>query len=231
MKERKVIELVPKVLRRIMKGEGYSESGDAWVDEEAEFDRKVREILDLIISKQDFPNVRNLYAESEPKCQNLMRYFNLLFWKKPEYLFLGEAPGEKGCARTGIPFTSERILRCRKYGAFFQSAQFIVEGKETERSSTVFWGSVSKLSRPVVAWNTFPLHPNNNREPEPAEIEWGMTILSLVKDLFPGIKIVSVGDPAKSALWKLGIKTMGHLTHPVLAHKFRSDFDELFASR
>lgn len=42
----------------------------------------------------------------------------------------------------------------------------------------------------------FPLHPfdenGNNRTPALEELEWGMTILQRVVDLFPSITVVSV---------------------------------------
>lgn len=77
-----------------------------------------------------------------------------------------------------------------------------------------------------------PLHPydeeGKNRTPEPDEIEWGMTILPLVIDLFPGIRVVSVGREAEGACRRLNIKTFGHLNHPRRADIFRKQFDDLF---
>ncbi|GMX61185.1 hypothetical protein Elgi_74870 [Paenibacillus elgii] len=69
---------------------------------------------------------------------------------------------------------------------------------------------------------------SDNRTPEPDEIKWGMTILPLVLDLFPGIKVVTVGKKAKSACRKLEIHTIGHLNHPRRADIFRTQFDDLF---
>lgn len=239
MDERKVIEVVPTVKRNIVKGEGYYESGDARlhpeVDEEAEFDRKVREIVDLLVSKRDFPSVGNFYAESDTKRRNLMHYFNMLFWNKPEHLFIGEAPGRDGCVRTGIPFTSERLIRRGQFAKHLTGARFVVKGGQPERSATVIWGSVETLSRPSAMWNVFPLHPfdehGKKRTPEPEELEWGMTILPLVVDLFPVIKVVSVGKKSNSACRKLRIKTIGHLNHPRRTDIFRKQFDDLFPKR
>ncbi|MCZ8517812.1 hypothetical protein O9H85_37130 [Paenibacillus filicis] len=62
-------------------------------------------------------------------------------------------------------------------------------------------------------------------------MEWGMTTLQVVIDLFPGIKVISVGKKAKSACRKLRIKTIGHLNHPRRADIFRKQFDDLFNKR
>ncbi|MDF2713404.1 MAG: hypothetical protein K0R28_329, partial [Paenibacillus sp.] len=109
MGERKVIKVIPTFERRVIRGEGYSEDGDAWlhpeVEEEDEFDQKARKIVGLIAAKRDFPNAGNFYADSEMKHRSLLHYFNMLLWKKIEYMFIGEAPGKDGCERTGIPFT------------------------------------------------------------------------------------------------------------------------------
>ncbi|WP_151736721.1 uracil-DNA glycosylase [Paenibacillus tengchongensis] len=216
--------------------EGYSQKGDAWlhpvVEEESIFTSKAQKILDLIVSQQVCPNLGNFYAESNVKRLNLMHYFNLLFWNKPEVLLIGEAPGKDGCAITGIPFTSERVIRQGGLKKHFPTAQFILDGNQWERSAHFFWECVAGLHRPVVAWNVVPLHPLNdngdNRTPEQDEIEWGMTLLPLVIDLFPGIKVVSVGKNAKSACRKLKINTIGHLNHPRRADLFQKQFGDLF---
>ncbi|MGO4697463.1 uracil-DNA glycosylase [Paenibacillus sp. 2TAB26] len=227
------------MLKRSIKREGYSCSGDARlhpeVDEETIFDRKVRQIVELIVAKRDFPNVSNFYAESSMKQRNLTHYFNILFWNNPEHLFIGEAPGRDGCVLTGVPFSSERLIRLGQYKKHLPGVQFVVEGNQSERSSTVIWGSVETLKRPSVMWNVFPLHPSDelgkNRTPEKEELEWGITILQFVVDLFPGIKLVSVGKKAKSACRKLQIKTIGHLNHPRRADIFRKQFDYLFQKK
>lgn len=45
------------------------------------------------------------------KQLNLIKYFRALFWVKPEWILIGEAPGVHGCVKTGIPFTSERLIQ------------------------------------------------------------------------------------------------------------------------
>lgn len=239
MDDRKEIKLVPTVKRKFAKGEGFAQNGDAWlhpeVAEEEDFDRNVQQIVDLLTAKQDLINVENFYANSNTKRRNLMHYFNQLFWNKPENMFIGEAPGKDGCVRTGIPFTSERLINRGQFQKHLPGASFIVDGDRAERSATVIWGSVEILSSPSIMWNVFPLHPfdeyGKNRTPKREELEWGMTILPLVINLFPGIKVVTVGKKAESACRELQIKTIGHLNHPRRADIFRKQFDDLFSKR
>src|SRR2546422_66558 len=114
--DKKVIELKSTVNQKNVKSDGYSLDGDdSWlhpeVDEEEKFDRKAGEIIRLITEKKDFPYVNNFYSESTEMQINLAKYFRALFWVNPNIMFIGEAPGIHGCALTGIPFTSERLIK------------------------------------------------------------------------------------------------------------------------
>jgi uracil-DNA glycosylase len=114
------------------------------VDEEAVFDKKARAIVALLVREKDRSDVGNFYVESEMKL-NLIKYFNALFWIKPEWLLIGEAPGIHGCVKTGIPFTSERLIRQGHLNRHFPGTRFVVEGNKAEASATVVWGSVTSL--------------------------------------------------------------------------------------
>lgn len=202
------------------------------VNEEEVFERKVWALVDRLISKQDFPNVGNFYAESEMKQLNLIRYFRALFWLKPAWMLIGEAPGVHGCVKTGIPFTSERLIRKGKLGRHFVGTCFGVNGDKAEASSTVVWGSLLRLSTPPVMWNAFPLHPQNesggNRTPSSAELHWGLETLETVLSLFSDVRVVTVGRKAEVACRKLSVKTAGHLNHPSRhANIFREQFENL----
>ncbi len=223
--------------RKRVKGEGYSEKGDAWlhpeVAEEGIFDEKARAIVERLVAKQASSNVTNFYAESNVKQANLLKYFHALFWLKPEWMLVGEAPGVHGCLKTGIPFTSEKLIKEGHLDCFFPGTRFVVEGNKGESSATVVWGSVSRLSKPPVMWNAFPLHPRNadggNRPPSRDEIEWGLAVLQDVLDLFPGVRVVTVGRKAEAACKLLRVKTEGHLFHPSHhAKQFREQFAALF---
>lgn len=240
MLERKVIKVIPTVQRKIFKGEGYSEDGDASfypeVDEEEVFDQKARTLVKRLAINRDFLNAGNFYADSDMKQLNLIKYFNALFWLKPEWMFIGEAPGIHGCVKTGIPFTSEKLIHEGHLDRHFRGTRFVVEGKKGEASATVVWGEVSRLSKPPIMWNAFPLHPRGkdggNRTPSVAELQWGLEVLQSVLELFPDVMIITVGRKAEAACKRLQVKTEGHLFHPSHhAKEFREQFNDLFLNR
>ena len=214
-------------------GEGYSENGDAWlhpeVEEEEVFERKVDQIVRLLAEKMDFPNVNNFYADSVDRQTNLRKYFRALFGISPRVLFCGEAPGIHGCALTGIPFTSERLIKEGRLERHFPRTRFIINANSYEGSAAYFWEMIDRMPKPPVLWNVFPLNPIKvkdgriqNRAPLKEEKVWGREILLEVLDLFPGIKVVSVGNHAKESCDRLGIKTEGHIIHPAYhANEFR----------
>lgn len=236
MDERKVVNIIPTVKRKIVKGEGYSKTGDAWMhpelDGEEDINSRVNELVDWL-ARQDLPNVGNFYADSSMRRQNLINYFKVIYWMNPEWMFIGEAPGIHGCVKTGIPFTSERLIQDGTLMRYFRGTPFKAEGNKAEGSATVIWQAVHRLSAPPVMWNAFPLHPKNskggNRTPTAAELKWGSFALAIVLDLFPRVKIITIGNKAANACKTIGAKTSGHLIHPAYhTNEFREQFDAFF---
>lgn len=147
-------------------------------------------------------------------------------------MLVGEAPGIHGCVKTGIPFTSEKLIHEGQLERHLRT-RFIVEGKKGEASATVVWGEVSRLSKPPIMWNAFPLHPRSkdggNRTPTAAELKWGLEVLQSVLELFPDVKIITVGRKAEAVCKRLQVKTVGHLFHPSHhAKEFREQFNDFF---
>ncbi|AIQ39917.1 uracil-DNA glycosylase [Paenibacillus sp. FSL R5-0912] len=206
---------------------------DSWLHPEVSVEEKfthiVQEIIRLIVDKQDFPSVNNIYADSMDRQANLTKYFEALYGINPKIIFIGEAPGVHGCSLTGIPFTSERILRQGRLERHFPGTNFHVEGNSYEGSANYFWEIIDLMVSPPILWNVFPLHPfkmengvMKNRTPKIAEKKWGHTILQLIIELFPNIRIVSVGNSAKDTCLKLSIDTADHIIHPAYhAKEFR----------
>jgi hypothetical protein len=243
--EENVFKHNAKEKREIVKGEGSSPNGEdsslhTEVSDKEIFVRKVRKIIKIISEKNDFPFVNNFYAESNEKQANLENYFHALYGIKPKFMFIGEAPGIHGCALTGIPFTSERLIKQKRLDRHFPGTKFVVNGNTYEGSAGYFWEMIDLMPKPPVLWNVFPLHPYKiekdkngkdiikNRPPKKEEIEWGGKILRLVLDLFPGIQIITVGNHAKKTCEKLGIETYGHIIHPAYHPKeFRIQFHKL----
>lgn len=142
----------------------------------------------------------------------------------PAFILCGEAPGYQGCVRSGIAFTSERLLI---EGAIPRVTK--VDGRLTERklpfsepSATIVWKTLYKLgiAERTVLWNAVQLHPHKpgnrltNRTPTPAEIALGAPAMRLLAEAYPKARIVAVGRKAEGLLTGMGIRLAGAVRHP-----------------
>src|SRR5438094_8008822 len=67
-------------------------------------------LVAMLTSYSASSSVANAYS-SPALVQNLVEYFDgLLAYRYSGDLLVAEAPGHAGCARTGIPLTSEHII-------------------------------------------------------------------------------------------------------------------------
>jgi len=142
----------------------------------------------------------------------------------PDFILCGEAPGYQGCVRSGIAFTSERLLI---EGAIPRVSR--VAGRLTERrlpfsepSATIVWKTLYKLgiAEKTILWNAVQLHPYmpgnrlSNRTPTPAEIALGAPAMRMLAEAFPQARIVAVGRKAESLLGEMGVRLAGAVRHP-----------------
>lgn len=166
----------------------------------------------------------NLYKgnsfESKVRKWNLNLYLENMKAINPHILFLGEAPGYKGCKLTGIPFTSEKMVATNN---FFKghSYKFINQPNkfESEISATIIWSELNKFNNKPLIWNIFPFHPyqqnnsDSNRTPNNDELNLGKSILKDLLQLFSIKKIVAIGRKPESRLNELGIDYV-YVRHP-----------------
>lgn len=166
----------------------------------------------------------NLYkgnsSESQIRRWNLKLYLEKMKAINPDVLFLGEAPGYKGCKLTGIPFTSEKMVSTND---FFKTCnyKFINQPNnlESEISATIVWSELNKFSNKPLIWNIFPFHPyhqnnsNSNRTPNNDELNLGKSILIDLLELFSIKKIIAIGRKPESRLNELGID-YEYVRHP-----------------
>lgn len=142
----------------------------------------------------------------------------------PRFILCGEAPGYQGCVRSGVAFTSERLLI---EGAIPRIPK--VAGRLTARhlpfsepSATIVWKALYRLglAECTVLWNAVQLHPYragnrlSNRTPTAAEIELGAPAMQLLVEHFPFARIVAVGRKAEGLLQEMGIPLAGAVRHP-----------------
>ncbi|MGW1046476.1 uracil-DNA glycosylase [Streptomyces sp. NPDC002547] len=157
--------------------------------------------------------------------RNLRRYLELMDRIQPRLLLIGEAPGYRGHAVTGIPFMSMAQLRARPGlitgdpdGDGFEIPSD--PPAQSEASSSVVWRAVAALGRPVpMFWPVYPNHPHEhgrpytNRPPRAAEIAEGTPIALALAAAFPIRMIVAVGRKAQNALVRNGVAAIA-VRHP-----------------
>jgi len=162
----------------------------------------IPKLIDALKTAPTLPNTTNPYYDTD-RVHNLEVYLTrLCSGSFSGHLLVGEAPGQKGCARTGIPFTSERVFSCSSHPfitALRPLLKYPAGATCTESTATIVWGY---LKDPVVPafWNTFPFHPNKNRVPTVQEIANGKQYLNLVMDILCPNAVIAVGKIAEGSL-------------------------------
>jgi uracil-DNA glycosylase len=169
-----------------------------------------------------FPSTRLLANpyRSRRRRQNLESYLAaLLAWPYSGHLLVGEAPGERGCARTGIPFTDERMLRNGGH-PFLKSLRptVTVAGSTTENTAGIVWNHLTECGVVPAFWNAVPFHPRSpnglNRAPGFDEIQFGQVFLDQFICLLCPRSVIAVGRTAERALARLGKRDFHCVRHP-----------------
>ncbi len=164
--------------------------------------------------------------------RNLARYLEQLAERRPTTLLVGEAPGYRGMAITGVPFTNTVLLQrgIPEFGLLGTANGYEIPdapGVAAEPTATVMWQALVALDFVPVLWSAFPLHPHrpgnpgSNRTPTTTETtEWAWSWQALMH-LFPIRSVVAVGNVADAALTRSGW-SVPRVRHP--AHGGREEF-------
>lgn len=164
----------------------------------------------------------NQYADNGQPAQvvrraNLALYLQRVLERGPDIILVGEAPGYLGCRRTGVPFTSDRLLLATSdtnellgatHGFRHASADQRVPAEQT---ATLVWRELQRHSLIALGWNAWPFHPHRlaqpdtNRPPRSGELRAGLPLLQAALDLAPGKPIVAMGNCAAQSLGMLGV--------------------------
>jgi uracil-DNA glycosylase len=172
----------------------------------------------------------NQYADPGPpgnavRRANLRLALALALERGPDLLLVGEAPGYNGARRTGVPFTSERMLLggvpgLGQYGAAQGFARATDDGRTSaEPTATIAYRELAALGLFAVGWNAYPFHPHrpgddqSNRPPRAGEIKAGLAFLAATLALFPGLPVAAMGNVASRALGALDV-AHARLRHP-----------------
>jgi hypothetical protein len=155
---------------------------------------------------------------------NLVRYLSDMQRRSPRVLMLFEAPGYRGCALSGLPVTSERIMLngIEKWGLFGEGYRQTSDNPQgvAEMTATILWNALAEhAEQPPLIWNTVPLHPHkpgerqSNRTPTVAEQRMGGEFLGRVLEIFEVELVLGVGRKAQRTLGELTIDHLP-LRHP-----------------
>jgi uracil-DNA glycosylase len=166
-------------------------------------------ITALVASLAKAPSSKNLFNPfSDPKfASNLAQYLHFLASSPVRLALIGEAAGHRGCALTGMAFTSPETLRDSQ-NSFFSAHRGTLhrQGDIFEPSGRYVWGVADAHGIVPLLWNALPLHPHEpgkprtNRTPTKAELKLGETYLVSVLEIFRPEVIVAVGRKAEQSL-------------------------------
>jgi len=183
---------------------------------------KIRGIRRFVDALAAFSTSRVLANPYRSACcrQNLEAYLAaLLNWPYSGHLLVGEAPGERGCARTGIPFTDERMLKSGSH-PFLKSLRsaVLVAGTTSENTAGIVWNHLCDCQVLPAFWNAVPFHPRSatgaNRMPTRVEVEAGHFFLKQLLSLLSPRWVIAVGRTAEHSLQKIAITDFQTVRHP-----------------
>ena len=170
-------------------------------------------------------SVNNFYRgndkETQNRLNNIAKYLAFYETNPPKFILIGEAPGHKGCAQSGIPFTSPNIINSV---SFFRDDIQITSGDSKENTSKIIWDYLITLKEYPLLWNAFPFHPHNNnfyksnRKPNKTELVEGLAYIKILQDIFPNTKLVAIGNVAYDSLSSLGLE-VEKVRHPSFGGK------------
>lgn len=193
-------------------------------------------------------NSLNIYAgnskEAEIKRIFLRYYLDEMKKRNPTRIFIGEAPGNKGCFNTGVPFTDEFTISTNPFFADIKRT-LPTDKLQKEKSASIMWERLSTISidEYPLLWNIFPFHPSHvdsthllakerkNRKPDIKECELGTEILKELVDCFDSVHhFYAVGRVAWYKLKKLH-PDITYIRHPSYggANIFRDNFNTIFS--
>jgi len=143
--------------------------------------------------------------------------------QKTKVFLVGEAPGYKGCALTGIPFTSQEVVESKKHTIWQRLAPNIVLNDDhpgKENTATIVWKLLEELNYLPLFWNAFPFHPHerndvySNRKPDSFELREGAFYLTYLIEYFKPEHIIAIGRQAQNTLSRILNKEIKYIRHP-----------------
>ncbi len=170
---------------------------------------------------------------NEQRKNHLLQYLQHLEQTGVDIMLVGEAPGYRGCALTGIPFTDEVQLKLQEnFYALGDWKRSEGIGNTSERSATAVWAALREYHIKPLMWNAFPFHPyqegkkTSNRTPTQNELNDGLRYLNALISIFKikDSQVFALGKKAKEMLRLSGDSQ--YIRHP--ANDFKKEFRPQF---
>lgn len=196
--------------------------------------KNLKDFVEDLASMNVTPNVYNQYSyehqENSIRRDNLLIYLKQMYNLKPKVIFVGEAPGYRGCRLTGVPFTSEHLLMNNIEGLELfgkENGYRLALEKEKilkEATATIIWSTLTEHNIMALAWNAFPFHPykkgngESNRTPTKKELLSGEKPLLKIIKMYNIETVVAVGNKAEENLRNLNINCT-KVRHPAQGGK------------
>lgn len=187
--------------------------------------KEIRAFVNSLARTRATPNSVNPWdyskAENEVRRNNLRTYLSIIMERKPSVLLVGEAPGYRGTRRTGVPFSSEKIVLAHPF--FTTRSEFKIENTASpvaEASASIVWRTMDELRFFPLIWASFPFHPHEpgndltNRAPTKEELLLGRSSLRSLIELFEIKTVLAVGRAAERTLLEMGIPIAAQVRHP-----------------
>lgn len=186
--------------------------------------KKIEKFVESLAHTKPTQHSVNPYSyekkENGIRRRNLAEYLAARLDSDVSVLLVSEAPGYRGTRRTGVPFSSEKIILTHP---FFTSRKFFsVENADNpmaESSASIVWETMDELQFYPLIWAAFPLHPHqpgneeSNRAPTQEEMLIGQTSLQSLMEIFEITTVAAVGRAAEKALGMLNIAAI-QIRHP-----------------
>ncbi len=181
---------------------------------------QVRRFVERLASVEPAGEFRNPYR-SPHAVHNLLQFLSLQRRSTNGLVLVGEAPGYRGAAVSGVPFSSLAVLTedwGDPWGAFGPGRYMMPPTQKRiyfrEATATMVWRVLAEQlaeNALPITWNAVPFHPvgsreASNRSVRNEEIPLGREWLERLLQLFPNATPLAVGRIASRALTAAGIR-------------------------
>jgi len=167
---------------------------------------------DVFNPYRDRCEVHDLDDAPRIRRENLIDVLTMWHLVDVDSIWFGRDLGYRGGRRTGLALTDEIAM-----GSYSRSgAGRVVRATRglpvAERTAAVIWSVISRLEKPPVLWNAFPLHPHAPGEPftnrahsarERVATAWAIEALI---ERFNKPRLIAIGNDASKALSDLGFE-------------------------